>query len=56
MQLNLTNLINLNEQEFIQICQINPNYKFERTGEGYLRIFHQPAHQTQQLIWSNLDL
>lgn len=52
MQLNLTNLIDLNEQEFIQICQMNPNYKFERTVEGYLRIFHQPAHQTQQWIWA----
>jgi len=52
MQLNLTNLIDLNDREFLEICRTNPNYKFERTVEGSLLIFNQPDHQTQQWSWA----
>ncbi len=52
IQLNLTSIIELNERQFLEICQSNQNYKFERTAAGILQIFRQPDRQTKQWTWA----
>jgi len=52
IKLNLTKVIDLDRQRFIDICETNQNYKFERSHQGELLIFNPTDSQTKQWIWA----
>ena len=52
IKLNLKQIVDLTDRQFVEICQTNRDYKFERTVAGELLILRQPDRQIKQWIWS----
>lgn len=52
IKLNLKNIVDLTDRQFVEICQTNRDYKFERTVDGELLILSQTDRKIKQWIWA----